>query len=104
MVEEMFGPYRLDRLIGRGGMGEVYRAFDTVRSRAVAIKRLPVPLAADPEFQARFRKESALAAQLNEPHIVPIHNFGEIDGRLYIEMRLVEGRDLATMLAEDGPL
>ena len=63
-LEEHFGPYRLDELIGRGGMGEVYRAFDTVRKRTVALKTLRPALAADPEFQARFRAESELAARL----------------------------------------
>jgi Protein kinase domain len=101
---EQFGRYRLEELIGRGGMGEVFRAFDTVRGRMVALKRLPSHLADDGEFQARFRKEAALAARLSEPHIVPIHDFGEIDGLLFIDMRLVDGRDLGTVLAEDGPL
>jgi serine/threonine-protein kinase len=101
---ERFGPYRLDELIGCGGMGEIYRAFDTVKQRTVALKRLPVALAADAEFQARFRRESALVARLSEPHIIPIHDYGEIDGRLFIEMRLVVGRDLARVLAEQGPM
>ena len=91
----MFGPYRLQELIGRGGMGEIYRAYDTARGRVVALKRLPAALAADPVFQARFRSEAALAARLREPHVIPIHDFGEIDGQLYIDMRLVEGPDLA---------
>jgi serine/threonine-protein kinase len=104
LAAERFGPYRLDELIGRGGMGEVYRAFDTVKERTVALKRLPVALAADSEFQARFRKESALAARLSEPHIIPIHDYGEIDGRLFIDMRLVVGRDLAGLLAVQGPM
>ncbi|MGE3660497.1 MAG: serine/threonine-protein kinase [Pseudonocardia sp.] len=103
-MAEQFGPYRLDALLGRGGMGEVHRAYDTVRHRTVALKRLPVERADDPEFQARFRRESALAAQLSEPHIIPIHDFGEIDGQLYIDMRLVEGTDLASVLARDGPM
>jgi serine/threonine protein kinase len=101
---ERFGPYVLDRLLGRGGMGEVYRATDTNRNRVVALKRLPAGMAGDPEFNARFREESTLAAQLNEPHIIPIHDFGEIDGRLYIDMRLVEGTDLARLLTEHGAL
>jgi serine/threonine kinase PknH len=101
--ESMFGPYRLQELIGRGGMGEIYRAYDTAHGRVVALKRLPAPLAADPVFQARFRSEAALAARLHEPHVIPIHDFGEIDGQLYIDMRLVEGPDLATVL-DRGPL
>jgi serine/threonine protein kinase len=84
----MFGPYRLQELIGRGGMGEIYRAYDTARGRIVALKRLPAALAADPVFQARFRSEAALAARLHEPHVIPIHDFGEIDGQLYIDMRM----------------
>ena len=103
MTEE-FGPYRLEHLLGRGGMGEVHRAWDTRRGRTVALKRLPAPLAGDPEFQARFRRESALAAQLSEPHIIPIHDFGEINGRLFIDMRLVDGVDLASVIKSEGPM
>ena len=101
---EMFGPYRLDELIGRGGMGEVYRAFDTKRKRAVALKRLPAAQGADAEFVARFRREAAIAARLRAPHVVPIHDYGDIDGRLFIDMRLVSGTDLARLLAGGGPL
>ncbi len=100
----MFGPYQLQEIIGRGGMGEVYRAYDTSRGRVIALKRLPMSLAVDPTFQARFRAEAALAAKLHEPHVIPIHDFGEIDGQLYIDMRLVEGPDLAHLLTETGPL
>jgi len=101
---EQFGPYRLDELIGRGGMGEVYRAYDTVRKRTVALKRLPVNLANDTEFQARFRREAEVAARLTEPHIIPIHDFGEINGQLFIDMRLVAGVELADLIEEIGPL
>src|SRR6201984_2837753 len=91
-------------LLGRGGMGEVWRAHDTAASnRTVAIKLLPPHLADDPTFVQRFRREADAAAQLNNPHIIPIHNYGEIDGRLYVDMRLIEGRDLQQVLA-DGPL
>jgi serine/threonine-protein kinase len=86
-----FGPYELQSLIGMGGMGEVYRAHDTARERLVAIKVLRTDLAADPIFQDRFRRESRVAARLQEPHVIPVHDFGEIDGVLYIDMRLVEG-------------
>jgi serine/threonine protein kinase len=102
-TDEIFGQYRLLELIGRGGMGEVYRALDTSRERHVALKLLPVELARDASFARRFRREAQLAARLNNPHIVPIHDFGEIDGRLYIDMRLVDGIDLGTAVAR-GPL
>ena len=93
-----FGHYQLHQLIGRGGMGEVYRAYDTKTDRIVAVKVLPPNMAADETFQARFRRESQAAAGLNDPHVVPIHRFGEIDGRLYLDMRLIEGRNLGTIL------
>ena len=98
-----FGQYRLIDLLGRGGMGEVWKAFDTATRRVVAVKVLPAQLAADPVFEQRFRREAFTAAALSEPHVVPIHNFGEIDGRLYVDMRLIEGQDLEHALAK-GPL
>ena len=101
VAQEQFGPYQLEELIGRGGMGEVFRAFDTVRKRTVALKRLPLRLGADPTFQARFRRESELAARLSEPHIIPIHDYGEIDGQLFIDMPLVSGIDLGDLLERD---
>jgi ABC-type amino acid transport substrate-binding protein/predicted Ser/Thr protein kinase len=97
-----FGHYQLQELIGRGGMGEVYRAYDTKTDRIVALKVLPPSMAADETFQQRFRRESQAAAGLNDPHVVPIHSFGEIDGRLYLDMRLIEGRNLGTVLADTG--
>jgi serine/threonine-protein kinase len=98
-----FGRYELIELLGRGGMGEVWKAFDTATQRVVAVKVLPPQLAADPVFEQRFRREAYAAAGLNDPHVVPIHNFGEIDGRLYVDMRLIDGQDLEHVLTR-GPL
>jgi serine/threonine protein kinase len=102
VVTESFGHYQLQGLLGRGGMGQVFRAHDTVTDRMVALKVLPAHLAEDDEFQQRFRREARIAASLNDPHLVPIHSYGEIDGRLYVDMRLIEGRDLLQYITENG--
>lgn len=96
---EHFGHYELLELLGRGGMGEVYRARDSKTDRIVALKLLPLHLARDAVFQRRFRREAQAAAGVNDPHVVPIHGYGEIDGRLYLEMRLIEGLTLAAILS-----
>ncbi|HEV7359941.1 MAG TPA: protein kinase [Mycobacterium sp.] len=83
-------------------MGQVFRAHDTVTDRMVALKVLPAHLAEDDEFQQRFRREARIAASLTDPHMVPIHSYGEIDGRLYVDMRLIEGRDLVQYITENG--
>ncbi|MFE3054348.1 serine/threonine-protein kinase PknD [Nocardia sp. NPDC059239] len=103
-VGTIFGHYQLRRLLGRGGMGEVYEAYDTTKDRIVALKLLPEHLATDTRYRERFRRESQTAARLREPHIVPIHDYGEIDGLLYIDMRLVEGGDLGSLLTRHGPM
>jgi serine/threonine protein kinase len=98
-----FGRYQLIELLGRGGMGEVWRAYDTAIDRVVALKMLLPHYAQDPIFEQRFRREARMAARLDDPHVVPIHDVGEIDGRLYVTMRLIAGHELQTLL-DDGPL
>ena len=103
-VDEVFGRYRLVEVIGEGGMGNVFRAHDTVMGRDVAIKVLPEEIGGLPGYRERFRREALVAARLTEPHIVPIHDAGEIDGRLYLVMPIIEGVDLETVLKREGPL
>ncbi|MDT5346749.1 MAG: hypothetical protein QOH91_36, partial [Mycobacterium sp.] len=102
--EVAFGRYRLLELIGEGGMGQVFKAHDTVIGRDVAIKVLPPEMATLAGYQERFRREAKVAARLTEPHIIPIHDTGEIDGRLYLVMPIIEGIDVQTLLAREGPM
>src|SRR5439155_14192494 len=92
--------YRIEALLGRGGMGVVYRAFDVRLKRRVALKLLAPDLAVDAGFRERFLRESELAASLDHPGIVPIFEAGEFDGQLFIAMRYVEGSDLTELLRE----
>ncbi|MEV5838566.1 protein kinase, partial [Nocardia sp. NPDC052112] len=101
---EQFGKYRLDRLLGRGGMGAVWLAHDSETGRTVALKVLAEQVAADADYRKRFQREARLGSSLRHPHIVPIHGFGELDGRLYIDMEYVDGIDLAEMLTRLGTL
>ena len=104
MDEAAFGRYRLLSLIGEGGMGKVYKAHDTVIDRDVAIKVLPTDLGAEPGYRDRFRREARIAARLSEPHIIPVHDTGEIDHQLYLVMPVIDGIDLQALLRRDGPL
>ena len=104
MIPRQVGSYRIDRLLGVGGMGEVYLAYDTDRDRYVALKLLPEALSGDEEYLRRFQRESHIAARLREPHVIPIHDYGEIDGHLFIDMRLVDGVDIGALLKTDGPM
>jgi DNA-binding beta-propeller fold protein YncE len=96
--------YRIEALLGRGGMGVVYRAHDPRLKRNVALKLLSSELAEDERFRERFLRESELAASIDHPSIVPIYEAGEVDGQLYIAMRYVEGTDLKKLLRSEGAL
>ena len=98
-----FGRYVLLELLGRGGMGEVRRAHDPTIDRVIALKVLPPNFAGDKVYEERFRREARAAAGLDEPHVVPIFDFGDVEGRLYVTMRLIQGQDLQALL-EAGPL
>jgi len=100
----LVGRYRLDALLGRGGMGVVFRATDQELERAVAIKFLSPELAEDAAFRDRFVHESRLAAAIEHPAIVPIYEAGTIGGSLFIAMRYVPGRDLGAVLRSEAPL
>jgi serine/threonine kinase PknH len=100
----MFGPYYLKRLLGRGGMGEVYEAEHTVKKWTVALKLMSHTFSQDPVFRKRMEREARITGRLLEPHVVPIHDYGEIDGQLYLEMRLIEGTDLSSLLERNGPM
>ncbi|OBF06927.1 serine/threonine-protein kinase PknH/PknJ [Mycobacterium sp. 852002-10029_SCH5224772] len=100
----MFGPYHLKRLLGRGGMGEVYEAEHTVKEWTVAVKLLSETFSRDPVFRERMKREARTAGRLQEPHVVPVHDYGEIDGQIFLEMRLIEGTDLDSVLRRFGPL
>ena len=103
-VGSWFGPYRLTRLLGRGGMGEVYEAEDTRKGRVVALKLISPEFSDDPMFRTRMQREAGAAGRLTEPHVVPIHDYGEINGQLYLDMRLIDGANLATVLKRTGPM
>ena len=96
--------YRIEALLGRGGMGEVYRAVQLNLGRRVALKILSPNLAADDRFRRRFLRESRIAASIDHPSIIPIYETGEAGDLLYIAMRYVDGPDLATVLRREGRL
>ena len=95
--------YRIEAVLGRGGMSVVYLAEDLRLRRHVALKLLAPAVAEDVRFRERFLSESELAASLDHANVIPIYEAGEADGRLFIAMRYVEGSDLKARLG-DGPL
>jgi len=103
-IGSSFAGYRLDRLLGRGGMGTVYRATQVESGRVVALKLLRLELASDVSFSARFKREARLSAQLRHPHVVPLVDAGESNGTLYLAMEYIDGVDLAHVIAFEGSL
>src|SRR5271154_1137177 len=85
-----FGHYQLKRLIARTGTAELYEAEDTSQNRAVALKLFPAG-SAGPQLRARVQQRAQSVAQLTDPHVVQIHDCGEIDGVLYVDMQLIDG-------------
>jgi hypothetical protein len=96
--------YRIERLLGRGGMGAVYLAHELALDRDVAIKVLPPDQAGPSDVRERFRREARTAARLRHPHIVPLHTFGEVSGLVYFVMGYVPGESLAARLHRQGPI
>ncbi len=100
---DLFAGYRIESVAGRGGMGVVYRAREARPSRLVAIKVIKHELSRDADFRARFEREIALAAEIEHPNVIPVYRVGEEDGRLFIVMRWVDGRDLRELCDRRGP-
>jgi serine/threonine protein kinase len=96
--------YRIEEIVGRGGMGVVYRATQLALEREVAIKLIATERSDDPVFRERFTAESRIAASIEHANVIPVYEAGEDDGLLFIAMRLVEGLDLGRLLARLGPL
>lgn len=97
------GNYRIDGVLGKGGMSVMYRATDVRLGRKVALKVIGEKLGADAEFRERFVDEARNTAAIDHPNIVPLYDFGELDGMHYIGMRLVDGSDLASLVT-GGPM
>ena len=99
-----FAGHRLDSVLGRGGMGVVYRALHLALDRPRALKVVAPALSADERFRERFRRESRLAASIEHPNVIPVHEAGESHDQLYLSMRLVEGTDLRELVSSTGAL
>ncbi len=99
---ERLAGYRIDDVLGRGGMGIVYRATHLALQRTDALKVIAPELAQEPRFRIRFERESQVAARIDHPNVIPIYAAGEEDGLLYIAMRFVEGTDLRAVLRREG--
>ena len=100
----MLGGCRIDAVVGRGGMGVVYRARQLELDRDVAVKVIAPELVEDPQIRKRFLSEAHAAGAIEHPNVVPVHGAGIEDDRAYLVMRYVEGHDLRTVVLAEGPL
>ncbi|MEV0052061.1 serine/threonine-protein kinase [Saccharopolyspora shandongensis] len=103
LTGQRLGHYKIDGVLGRGGMSVMYRATDTRLGRKVALKIMGEHITGDAEFRERFVDEARNTSAIDHANIVPLYDFGEVDGMLYIAMRLVDGSDLASLI-KDGPI
>jgi serine/threonine-protein kinase len=100
----VFAGCRIEGVLGRGGMGVIYRATDLRLGRTVALKLIATEQAADPDVRERFEREARLTAAIEHPNVVPVYGAGEEDGHLYLIMRCVPGTDLDALLRDEGRL
>src|ERR1035437_4488561 len=100
----LFGGYRIESFVARGGLGGVYKATQLALERTVALKLVAPELAHDQAFRERFKREALLAASLDHPNILPVYEAGEIDGQLFLAMRLVAGTDLDSVIRREQGL
>src|ERR1700759_834179 len=98
------GRYRVLEVIGRGGMGVVYRVEHLRMGKIAAMKVLHRDLASDPDVVTRFEREAAAVSRLHHPHTVQVFDFGSASGALYLIMELVRGQDLGAIVTRDGPM
>jgi serine/threonine protein kinase len=103
-IGQIFSGYLIEAVAGRGGMGVVYRATQIGLGRTVALKLITPAVAADEDFRERLQRESQLLASVDHPNVITVYEAGEADGQLFMSMRYVEGMDLRSLLAAQGPL
>jgi serine/threonine protein kinase len=104
MIGKIINKYRIDAKLGEGGMGIIYKAWDTILERPVALKMLLPALAQDEKFLQRFRTEAKALAQLENPHIVTVFELLEVEGDWFIAMQFIEGMTLADKIKQTGPI
>ena len=100
-IGSVLAGYRIEGLAGEGGMGRVYRATQIGLNRQVALKLIMPELATEPDFRARFERESRLTASIEHPNVIPVYEAGEADGSLFLAMRYVDGTDLAALVGRE---